>query len=508
MEMEDENGKKSKNKNRTRAKAKPRATRTKTRARKAVKVIESDDEDVSQAGDENTMETSAPNSETQISPAQPTPKPQPTVPIQSPQKAILTQPPQPVVKPIHHPVLEYQQQQHFDLEADISQLEPPTFTTINRGPPEPMLRLRWDHRVNLIGEKVLNPMIHCCDKCLKPILIYGRMIPCKHVFCLLCAKKEDKVCPRCLEKVSRVEQTGLGTVFMCTHGGTRYGNAGCRRTYLSQRDLQAHINHRHVTAPPAQPVPALSLDGPPAYLQQHTKNSDMLMDTHTMKAGSSQNNRMKSIGSGGHMMGGVVGNDPRVNSVGGIQTSDHRQQHRHYSQNSGSGQQQSGNSQMRSNLITVNIQDTPTSNAHDSQSQNHHYYHSDNHASANMTARWVLRVNSENSTIEDGLHRHMLTNQAPPAAPPQVSYGYGVNINPPTAVVQNQQYYGSQHAHSAAQMAYAVPQQQYTPSPRSAYVQDSQFTQPGQPAPLAQPQQQQQQPQGQQQWGHQQQFYR
>lgn len=63
-----------------------------------------------------------------------------------------------------------------DLEADISQLEAPTFTTINRGPPEPMLRLNWTHKVNLIGEKVLNPMIHCCDKCLKPILIYGRMV--------------------------------------------------------------------------------------------------------------------------------------------------------------------------------------------------------------------------------------------------------------------------------------------------------------------------------------------
>lgn len=63
-----------------------------------------------------------------------------------------------------------------DLEADISQLEAPTFTTINRGPPEPMLRLDWSHKVNLIGEKVLNPMIHCCDKCLKPILIYGRMV--------------------------------------------------------------------------------------------------------------------------------------------------------------------------------------------------------------------------------------------------------------------------------------------------------------------------------------------
>lgn len=87
-------------------------------------------------------------------------------------------------------------------------------------------------------------MIHCCDKCLKPILIYGRMIPCKHVFCLRCARLETQQCPRCLEKVSRVEQTGLGTVFMCAHGGTRYGSAGCRRTYLSQRDLQAHINHR------------------------------------------------------------------------------------------------------------------------------------------------------------------------------------------------------------------------------------------------------------------------
>lgn len=63
-------------------------------------------------------------------------------------------------------------------------------------------------------------------------------IPCKHVFCLQCGREEEKACPRCLEPVTRVEQTGLGTVFMCTHGGTRYGHSGCRRTYLSQRDLQ------------------------------------------------------------------------------------------------------------------------------------------------------------------------------------------------------------------------------------------------------------------------------
>ncbi|XP_049549052.1 E3 ubiquitin-protein ligase Hakai isoform X1 [Anopheles darlingi] len=139
----------------------------------------------------------------------------------------------------------------IDMEADISQLEAPTFTTISRGPPEPMVRLNWNHKVNLIGEKVLNPMIYCCDQCDKPILVYGRMIPCKHVFCLRCARSETlKMCPRCKEKVVRVEQTALGTVFMCTHGGTRYGNTGCRRTYLSQRDLQAHINHRHITNPP------------------------------------------------------------------------------------------------------------------------------------------------------------------------------------------------------------------------------------------------------------------
>lgn len=144
------------------------------------------------------------------------------------------------------------------MEADISQLEAPTFTTLSRGPPEPMLRLKWSHKVSLIGEKVLNPMIHCCDQCDKPILVYGRMIPCKHVFCLKCARADPiKNCPRCTDKVLRVEQSGLGTVFMCTHGGSRYGSSGCRRTYLSQRDLQAHINHRHVS-PQLQPMPQLS----------------------------------------------------------------------------------------------------------------------------------------------------------------------------------------------------------------------------------------------------------
>ena len=109
----------------------------------------------------------------------------------------------------------------YDMETDISKLEAPTFTTIDRSN-APMLSLDWDHQVNLVGKKVVNPMIHSCDKCLKPILIYGRMIPCKHVFCLGCAKQEERSCPRCGDKVVRVEQAGLGNIFLCTSGGSRW----------------------------------------------------------------------------------------------------------------------------------------------------------------------------------------------------------------------------------------------------------------------------------------------
>ncbi|XP_014206628.1 E3 ubiquitin-protein ligase Hakai [Copidosoma floridanum] len=482
MEMDDENGKRNRGKSRGRTRGRGRG-RARGRTKKAVKVIESDDEDMPHTGDECTMDTSAPETE-QLEEAPQTQPAQETSPVAQQHTSPVVQTPtkQPAQPVVHQPSVE----QQFDLEADISQLEAPTFTTINRGPPEPMLRLRWDHRVNLIGEKVLNPMIHCCDKCLKPILIYGRMIPCKHVFCLLCAKREDKVCPRCMEKVSRVEQTGLGTVFMCTHGGTRYGNAGCRRTYLSQRDLQAHINHRHVAAPPPQPVPSMQLDGPSAYM--HAKGPDMLLDAQLMPAKSSNpSNRMKSMGSGGHMSGPPVamGNDPRVNQQSSGM--DHRQApppHRHYSQNSSQQQQQqSVNSQMRSNLITVPIQDTTTIAAHEiqQQQQSHHYYHPDNHVNPSLTTR------------------HVVLSGQPPPPPPQVNYGgYGVNVGPPPPppAAQAQQYYG---AHPV-QLGYAVPQQQYgvAAAPRSAYgVQEAQYA----------PQQPPQPPQ--QQWAqHQQQFYR
>ena len=36
--------------------------------------------------------------------------------------------------------------------------------------------LAWDHRLNLVGRAIHRPLIHICEVCDKPILIYGRMV--------------------------------------------------------------------------------------------------------------------------------------------------------------------------------------------------------------------------------------------------------------------------------------------------------------------------------------------
>ncbi|XP_055386412.1 E3 ubiquitin-protein ligase Hakai [Condylostylus longicornis] len=237
-------------KTRGKGRGRGRGGRGRGRGRKATRIVSSDDEETPQetieeivpdenvvsSHNENLVEAGAPEEDNKENEMQ----------VKSVEESLTS---------TDLPGVNMTPQHTIDMEADISQLEAPTFTTLSKRPPEPMLHLKWDHKVSLIGEKVLNPMIHCCDQCDKPILVYGRMIQCKHVFCLKCARAEAiKNCPRCKEKVIRVEESGLGSVFMCIHGGSRYGSTGCRRTYLSQRDLQAHINHRHVTQPPPPPV--------------------------------------------------------------------------------------------------------------------------------------------------------------------------------------------------------------------------------------------------------------
>lgn len=125
----------------------------------------------------------------------------------------------------------------------------------NRGGNQYSRDSEWDVELNLIGVMDSSPMVHLCDTCRLPIRSYGRLIPCKHVFCFKCAKKTDKNCPRCAEEVHRIEQCRHGTVWMCSV-------VNCSRTYLSQRDLQAHINHRHNKPPPPPSLPAITVPPP------------------------------------------------------------------------------------------------------------------------------------------------------------------------------------------------------------------------------------------------------
>ncbi|XP_077450568.1 E3 ubiquitin-protein ligase Hakai [Stigmatopora argus] len=147
--------------------------------------------------------------------------------------------------------------------------------------PQPLF---WDYKLNLIGERDEVP-IHFCDKCGLPIQLYGRMIPCKHVFCYECAllheKKGEKMCPgltmySCTDLVQRIEQCQRGSLYMCSVV------SGCKRTYLSQRDLQAHVNHRHLRSaksssgrqepvhlPPTSEVPERFRVPPPHVTKNH-----------------------------------------------------------------------------------------------------------------------------------------------------------------------------------------------------------------------------------------------
>lgn len=103
--------------------------------------------------------------------------------------------------------------------------------------------LFWDFQVNIVGEKD-DTTIHFCDECKLPIRIYGRMIPCKHAFCYACAVSRGRqgMCSACGNSVARIEKHKQGSLFMCS------AVQGCKRTYLSQRDLEAHINLRHTRA--------------------------------------------------------------------------------------------------------------------------------------------------------------------------------------------------------------------------------------------------------------------
>ncbi len=86
-------------------------------------------------------------------------------------------------------------------------LEPPTTTAASQNDtdarkrpaahqrPHAVSTLNWTMNVGSSGQKILEQTMDLCMICQLPILIYGRLIPCKHVMCLQCANSIDiKVC--------------------------------------------------------------------------------------------------------------------------------------------------------------------------------------------------------------------------------------------------------------------------------------------------------------------------
>ncbi len=62
----------------------------------------------------------------------------------------------------------------------------------------------------------------------------------------------------CTDLVQRIEQCQRGSLYMCSIVQS------CKRTYLSQRDLQAHVNHRHMRSGKSSSSRSDSLHLPPA----------------------------------------------------------------------------------------------------------------------------------------------------------------------------------------------------------------------------------------------------
>ena len=122
---------------------------------------------------------------------------------------------------------------------------------------------------------------------------------------------------RCHDAIQRVEQSALGTVFVCTIGGTKLGVSGCRRTYLSQRDLQAHIAYRHaqeIRQLPSQQTQVFSssqappLNMPPpgmmAVFPPHVRPDDVLLQHHQQQRANTPPDSHEFHSSGGGGGGG------------------------------------------------------------------------------------------------------------------------------------------------------------------------------------------------------------
>ncbi|KAG6532775.1 E3 ubiquitin-protein ligase HAKAI homolog [Zingiber officinale] len=80
--------------------------------------------------------------------------------------------------------------------------------------------------------------VHFCIRCDFPVAIYGRLVPCEHVFCLACARS-DASCYLCDERIQKIQSIKLlEGIFICAA-------LHCLKSFFKQADLVAHIHEVH-----------------------------------------------------------------------------------------------------------------------------------------------------------------------------------------------------------------------------------------------------------------------
>eukprot|EP00039_Didymoeca_costata_P030631 m.30630 g.30630 ORF g.30630 m.30630 type:complete len:471 (+) comp8220_c0_seq1:1816-3228(+) len=107
--------------------------------------------------------------------------------------------------------------------------------------------LDWTHELSQNRGKIVRKgYVHMCERCDAPILIYGRLMPCNHIFCGACAKNFVlKVCIRCGERVESVETFEIGRELFICREATAVGRGLCGKCHFSLEDLRAHQEKVH-----------------------------------------------------------------------------------------------------------------------------------------------------------------------------------------------------------------------------------------------------------------------
>eukprot|EP01105_Mastigella_eilhardi_P000595 TRINITY_DN10695_c0_g1_i1.p2 TRINITY_DN10695_c0_g1~~TRINITY_DN10695_c0_g1_i1.p2 ORF type:complete len:130 (-),score=29.13 TRINITY_DN10695_c0_g1_i1:4-393(-) len=82
---------------------------------------------------------------------------------------------------------------------------------------------------------------HLCRTCHRPIAVYGRILPCLHVFCYSCAVVPGNACTICNTRVESVDRHdgSLEQLYVCM-------NEECAQAFPSEAELEQHTYVCHV----------------------------------------------------------------------------------------------------------------------------------------------------------------------------------------------------------------------------------------------------------------------